>query len=99
MPPHPGEQRIEKNADVSDMLRADLEKLLVRDFVLEVDQPVAIARQPHEKRSPRLVEHLRPSERERDLLVLCGTPPDTLGEDVAAEVEQRLDDARQEALF
>ena len=75
MPPYPAEQRFEKSADVSGVLRADLEKLLVRDFVIEVDQPVAIARQPHEKRTLRLVKHLRPSERERDLLVLCRSRP------------------------
>jgi len=78
MPAHPAEQRIEKTADVAGLLRADLEELLVRDFVVEVHRPVAVARHAlpaedvggrHRDRADGHISHVRArADRARDHL-------------------------------
>jgi hypothetical protein len=84
--------------DVGELSRTDLEELIGGDFVIEVDQAVPIAGQQPERltffrRNGACVPKL-----DGDLLVLAHSEPVAFGEDVAADVEDRLEAASQTGL-
>ena len=96
MPPHPAEQRI--TGDRRYRRRAACRsRTAPHRRHRRRSGPAGCGSRPaaREAHPGALVQHVRPSERDRDLLVLGRTLPDALGEDVAAEVEQRLERAAQ----
>jgi hypothetical protein len=94
----PGSKPVRDALDVAQSMRADFEELARRDLIVEMHEAIPIAGQRAKQLTLLRIEHLPALQLRADRPVLADRGRESFRQDVASDVEQRLEASTQERL-